>query len=65
MTDCENYDENLFFGPGNIPQPINENQLYEMLKKLNRKLTIADIALRVLAKSGNEVARLALEEMKK
>lgn len=65
MTDCENYDENLFFGPGNIPQPINANQPYEMLKKLNRKLLIADTALRVLAKGGNEVAKLALEEMEK
>ena len=40
-------------------------ELLEILEKLNHKLVIADTALKVLAKGGNEVAKAALQEMEK
>lgn len=40
-------------------------ELFEIIEKLNHKLVIADTALKVLAKNGNEVAMAALEEMSK
>ena len=40
-------------------------KLFEIIERLNNKLVIADTALKVLAKRGNEVAKAALQEMEK
>lgn len=64
MTDYEDYD-NLAFAPrGNTDRTQSTIEILNILERLNHKLVIADTALNVLAKGGNEVAKRALEEMK-
>ena len=73
MSDYDDYENNLAFPPAGDWSDSREQkttdrtestiELINVLERLNRKLVIADTALKVLAKGGNEVAKLALEEM--
>lgn len=73
MSDYEDYENNLAFPPAGdwsdsrvlktTDRTESTLELVNMIERLNHKLVIADTALNVLAKNGNAVARLALEEM--
>ena len=75
MSDCEDYENNLAFPPegdwadaglkATTDRTDSMIEVVNMLERSSRKLVIAKTALNVLAKGGNEVAKLALEEMEK
>lgn len=73
MSDYEDYENNLAFPPAGdwsdsrvlktTDRTESTLELVNMYERINRKLVIAETALRVMAKHGNELAKLALEEM--
>jgi len=75
MTDYDNYDENLAFesigdwsDKGIKAETTDRTQssieLVERIERLSAQLLIAKTALDILAKNGNELAKIALNEMR-
>ena len=48
----------------NLEPEIRKSELIDQVEKLTKKMIIANTALEVLARSGKEVAKIALEQIK-
>ena len=74
MSDYDNYEENLAFEPvgdwsdkGEVcttDRTQSTIELVDRIERLSTKLIIAKTALDILAKNGNELAKIALNEMR-
>lgn len=65
MSDYENYEECLAFEPVVDKDTTADSSIRQAVKieRLVRQLLIAKSALDILAKDGNEIAKIALKQM--
>lgn len=65
MSDYENYEEYLAFEPVVDKDTTADSSIRQAVKieRLVRQLLIAKSALDILAKDGNEIAKIALKQL--